>query len=145
MPLIHKALLLESLANIFGAVQMLFLPRFAMSFLVPPSSPYLTPQTFQFFGGFVITLTVPFLYAYSDNNPGRIACRRLTYLTAGIGEIVLISLILWQKSIGVHLFTENATIGTVAILGAATLWRIWCLYIQPEIMNGARKGKGKAL
>ncbi|KAF2227190.1 hypothetical protein BDZ85DRAFT_191 [Elsinoe ampelina] len=142
--LVQNALLLESLGNILGGLSFLLTPRLTLSLLVrdPSALNPLSLTLWQMLGGITLALTVPLLAAYSDTPTGE-AQRRSAYVTLGMGEGVIVPLLLagWVK--GSSPFGEGMVFGGSAVLAGAAAWRVWCLVVRPEVMavDGGRKGQ----
>lgn len=143
MSLIRFALLGEGFLNIF-TLPLLLNPRAVItSMLRDPMTP-ISPTvitTARVLAGIVVFGITPVLWSCWPNDPSSIQRRRPTYVALGLGELVLIPYFAMEGLSGQTLRSDKAW-GMVACLVPLLLWRIYAMYIKPEMM-GDRIGKTK--
>ncbi|KAF4549896.1 Hypothetical protein D9617_19g102010 [Elsinoe fawcettii] len=143
--LIQSALAIESLGNIAGGIGFLLFPRFNLSLLIRDTSLInpLALTLMQMLGGITLALTVPLLAAYPDT-PAGVAHRRSAYVTLGVGEGVIVPLLLMGWLRGESPFHAGMVVGGSAVLGGIAGWRAWCLFARPGVLvatQGEKKGR----
>ena len=141
---IQLALALEATANLFGATCMLLFPGPIITYLTSPPSPAFstTPDPasshlVQWLAALVYGLTPPLLLALPNHKDAR-AKRWIAYSTLGAGEASLIAVMLWQAFLGTDGgagFTRRALLGCVGGLMPFMLWRVWVLFVRPELLG----------
>jgi hypothetical protein len=154
--IIQYALGFESLANIFGATLFTFFPAYCLSrataktdlaFISPHAHfSFASPSSItllQAFGTIIFALTVPLVMCIKDR-PGVEDTRRVVYWTLGVGEALLIPLLLIKAMEGDKSgFKSDILVGGAANLVPILLWRVWVLGVKPGWLIGAGKGKEK--
>jgi hypothetical protein len=152
---IQIALILESVANTFGATLFTFLPNWCLSKVLIPSpifpntlSTTVPPSAItllQAFGTIVYALTVPLLLCIPEG-PHAAHARRIVYLTLGAGEAFLVPLCLVKAfDAGSTGFTARALFGAAGNLVPVLAWRVYALWGKPALLTGANiNGKKKA-
>lgn len=136
---IRKAFLLEATANLMS-FPIITNTHFVLSFLLNDPS-HINPSSVLFarlFGGIVIGgLTPPLLAGYTNTRNG-IESRRVTYTLLGLGECLLIPMLLLEASKGGSkdaALSVRAALGSIALLAPPLLWRLYCMFIRPDIFG----------
>ena len=158
--IIQKALLLESLLNIVGIIALTCFPSNTLPyFLIASASPTsITPTAAlltRVIGLLFAALTFQILFAYPDS-PDRVGQRKVVYFTLGVGEALLIPLLIREAFRATDVekteqgwgFSQRAALTCAANLVPLVAWRLWVWFVRPEWFDGAdsgvdRKIKGK--
>jgi hypothetical protein len=136
---VRRAFLIEAILNLCS-FPLITHPRLVLSIILNHSS-YINPASILFaklFGGVVIGgLTPGLLYGYQNTRQG-IDSRRSVYYALGLGEIILIPLLLQEAAkdgkSDAALSTHGA-LGAIMMLAPPLLWRIYVLFGHPEMLG----------
>ncbi|KAF2131318.1 hypothetical protein P153DRAFT_416227 [Dothidotthia symphoricarpi CBS 119687] len=145
---IRKAFLTEAIANLF-TIPLITNTHLVLSFLLAHPARDTTPSTVLFarlFGGIVVGgLTSALLSGYSNTRNG-IESRRPTYLMLGIGEAMLIPILVLEAlkggAAGAAL-TPRVAWGSVGLLAPPLVWRLYVLLVRPDLLGRYTDGEGK--
>ena len=136
---VRKAFLIEALLNL-GSFPLITHPRFCLSLLLNNPSQVNASSVFfaRFFGGLVVgALTPGLLYGYQNTRQG-IESRKTVYVSLGLGECVLIPLLIAEAMKGGGrdaALSVHAALAAILLLAPPLLWRIYVLYFRPEMMG----------
>jgi len=136
---VRKAFLIEGLLN-FASFPLITHPRFCLSLLLNNPSQVNASSAFfaKFFGGLVVGALGPaLLYGYQNTRQG-IESRKTVYVSLGLGECVMIPLLLGEAMKGGGsdaALSVRAALGAIMLLAPPLLWRIYVLFVRPEMMG----------
>lgn len=149
---IRKAFLFEAIANLF-TIPLITNTRFVLSFLLNHPARDINPASILFarlFGGIVVGgLTSALLAGYSNTRNG-IESRRPTYLMLGIGEAMLIPILVLEGlkgSAGDAALSAKVAWGSIGLLAPPLMWRLYVLFVRPDLLgryadvDGKRSGR----
>nr|XP_018259302.1 uncharacterized protein I303_08230 [Kwoniella dejecticola CBS 10117]OBR81460.1 hypothetical protein I303_08230 [Kwoniella dejecticola CBS 10117] len=135
---VRKAFLLEAFLNLLS-FPLLTNTRGTLSFLLrdPGEINDSTVLFARLFGGVIIGgLTTALIYGARH-----IPSRRNTYWTLGMGEVLLIPILALEASKQKGALSTRAAIGSIGLLLPPLLWRIFVLYVRPEMIGNERASK----
>ena len=144
---IRKAFLIEALLNL-GSFPLITHPRFCLSLLL--NNPYQVNASSaffaRFFGGLVVgALTPGLLYGYLNTRQG-IESRKTVYVSLGLGECVLIPLLVLEAMKGGGLdaaLSVHGALAAIMLLAPPLLWRVYVLFLRPDMLGRYREVKGQ--
>lgn len=148
----RAALILESLANIFGAGAMMLYPEPILNYLSTPASSYLSSLKLdspsvaaillQWLAAIILGLTVPLLLCIPQV-PRAIQSRYIVYVTLLAGEVALGGTILYQALYngGKTGLTSTALFTCAGSILAFIPWRLFVLFGRPQWVGMARTEK----
>lgn len=156
--IIQTALAFEALLNVPGIVSLVCFPSQTLGYLLASPLPSLELNgTAVFlarsFGLLILALTPQLLLAY-PNSKDSVGKRKLVYMTLGMGEVVLIPLLLWEafratdasKAAGIRAgglsrsFCLTATANLLPLLA----WRVFVFQLKPQWFGVAEDVSMKA-
>lgn len=82
-------------------------------------------------------LTPGLLYGYQNTRRG-IDSRRQVYIALGLGECILIPLLVAEASKGGGrdaALSVSAALGAILLLAPPLIWRVYVLFIKPEMVG----------
>jgi hypothetical protein len=135
---VRTAFLLEAIANLLS-FPLITHPALVLRLLLAHPS-QINPASILFarlFGGVVVGFLTPtLLYGYRNTKRG-IESRKVTYLALGLGEVVLIPLLLGEasKPTSQAALTSHAAIGATGLLLPPLLWRLYVLGARPDMLG----------
>lgn len=135
---VRTAFLLEAIANLLS-FPLITHPALVLRLLLAHTS-QINPASILFaklFGGVVVGFLTPaLLYGYRNTKRG-IESRTVTYVALGLGEVMLIPLLLLEasKPTSQAALTSRAAIGATGLLLPPLLWRIYVLGVRPDMMG----------
>lgn len=141
---IRKAFLAEALANLF-TIPLITNTRFTLSLLLNDPS-HINPSSILFarlFGGIVVGGLTSALLVGATNTRNGIESRRPTYLMLGIGETVLIPMLvleLLKDGGGDAAVSKKVAAGSIAFLVPPLIWRLYVLIVSPALLGRYREG-----
>ncbi|KAK1925248.1 hypothetical protein DB88DRAFT_185921 [Papiliotrema laurentii] len=136
---VRRAFLLEALLNL-GSFPLVTHTRFCLSLLLNNPSD-INPSSILFarlFGGIVVAVLTPALLCGYRNTRQGIESRRPVYIALGLGECALIPLLLGEamkKGGRGAALSPLGALGAVSLLVPPLLWRIYVLYVKPEMLG----------
>ncbi|WVR04201.1 hypothetical protein IAU60_001201 [Kwoniella sp. DSM 27419] len=135
---VRKAFLLEAIANLCS-FPLVTNTRTVLSLLLLNPA-HINPSTILFarlFGGIVIGGLTPPLLAGATNTKNGIESRRVVYLLLGVGELLLIPLLLLEGSKQGHAaaLSPRAAYGAIMLLAPPLLWRLYILFVRPDMLG----------
>jgi hypothetical protein len=142
---IQLGLTIESFLNIFGASVFVVYPEWCLSYVISPSPvntmtgttpvPASSSTLFQVYGLLVLSETLLLLLCIPES-PGIRRTRVMVFQTLGLGEAFLIGLLIWKSFDAQNSgFTASGLIIAAINLLPAFGWRIWALYIMPDLLG----------
>ncbi|KAG9186703.1 hypothetical protein G6011_09811 [Alternaria panax] len=149
---IRKAFLLEAFANLF-TIPLITNTRWTLSLLLNNPSRDINPTSILFarlFGGLVVGGLTSALLAGATNTRNGIESRRPTYMLLGLGEAVLIPMIVLDLLEGGRpsaALSEKVAAASVACLVPPLFWRLYVLFVRPDLLGAyteEAKGDGSA-
>lgn len=143
--IVRRAFLLEAVLNLF-TIPLVTNTRAALSFLLARPA-QINPALVLFarlFGGLVIGGLTPLLIHGSRNTVSGIESRRIAYIALGLGEVLLIPLLvneaLKKGGPGAALSVRGA-VGAILCLAPPLMWRAYVLFVDPELVGRYREGE----
>ncbi|ORY24887.1 hypothetical protein BCR39DRAFT_545725 [Naematelia encephala] len=141
---VRRAFLLEAILNLCS-FPLLTHPHIVLPYILKHPD-QLNTSTLLFarlFGGLIIGGLTPALLAGYPNTRNAIESRKTVYILLGLGEVVLIPLLLLEglKSGKQQALTLRATMGAVACLAPPLLWRIYVLFWNKGLLGRYREVK----
>lgn len=96
----------------------------------------------QWLGAIIVLATVPLVLAYpeptSSEPPSLVtARRRMAYASLGASEVAIGATLMGQFFTGNSGMSDTALLSGAATMAVLVLWRVYCLYVKPEIMQAA--------
>jgi hypothetical protein len=137
---IRKAFLLEAFANLF-TIPLITNTRWTLSLLLNNPSRDINPTSILFarlFGGLVVGGLTSALLAGATNTRNGIESRRPTYLLLGLGEALLIPIIVLDLLKGGGpgaALSKKVAAASVACLVPPLLWRLYVLLARPDLLG----------
>jgi hypothetical protein len=145
---IRKAFLAEAIANLF-TIPLITNTRWTLSLLLNHPS-HINPTSILFarlFGGIVVGgLTSALLAGYSNTCNG-IESRRVVYLMLGLGEAMLIPVLLLEALKGGSkdaALSVKVAVGSILCLAPPLIWRLYVLVVRPDLLGRYTEGKRDA-
>ena len=142
---IRNAFLAEAVANLF-TIPLITNTRFTLSLLLNNPSD-INPSSILFarlFGGIVVGgLTSALLAGYTNTRNG-IESRRPTYLLLGLGEALLIPMLvleLFKNGGRDAALSKKVAVGSIACLVPPLIWRLYVLFVRPDLLGRYREKK----
>jgi hypothetical protein len=136
---IRKAFLAEAFANLF-TIPLITNTRWTLGLLLKHPS-HINPTSILFarlFGGIIVGgLTSALLAGYSNTRNG-IESRRIVYLLLGMGEALLIPMLVLEalKNGGRDAaLSVKVAVGSIVCLLPPLVWRLYVLGIKPELLG----------
>jgi hypothetical protein len=144
---VRKAFLLESILNL-GTIPLITHPRTILPYLLAHPNQINSTTIFfaRLFGVIVVAALTPGLWAGARNTRNGIESRSVMYITLGGAELVLIPMLMNEVMKGGR---GSAVLGYwTALMGVFSvtpplLWRIWVLFVKPEMLGRYREVKGE--
>ncbi|KAF2855975.1 hypothetical protein T440DRAFT_513075 [Plenodomus tracheiphilus IPT5] len=136
---IRKAFLLEASANLF-TIPLITNTHFTLSFLLNNPA-HINPASIllaRLFGGIVVGGLTSALLAGSTNTRNGIESRRPTYVMLGVGEALLIPMLVLEllKDGGSDAaISKKVATASIACLVPPLLWRLYVLCVRPDILG----------
>jgi len=136
---IRKAFLAEAIANLF-TIPLITNTRSTLSFLLLRPA-HINPTSILFarlFGGLVVGGLTSALLAGATNTRNGIESRRPVYLLLGVGEALLIPILLleWFKDGGRDAALSKKVAGmSIAMLAPPLIWRLYVLCVRPDLLG----------
>jgi hypothetical protein len=149
---IRKAFLLEAFANLF-TIPLITNTRWMLSLLLNNPSRDINPTSVLFarlFGGLVVGGLTSALLAGATNTRNGIESRRPTYMLLGLGEALLIPMIVLDLIEGGGpnaALSKKVAAASVACLVPPLFWRLYVLFVRPDLLGQYTeeiKGNGAA-
>jgi hypothetical protein len=149
---IRKAFLAEAIANLF-TIPLITHTRWTLGLLLKHPS-HINPASILFarlFGGIIVGgLTSALLAGYSNTRNG-IESRRVVYLMLGMGEALLIPMLVAEalKDGRDAALSVKVAVASIACLVPPLIWRLYVLCVKPELLGryteaGGNGGVGRA-
>jgi hypothetical protein len=145
---IRKAFLAEALANLF-TIPLITNTRFTLSLLLNNPARDINPTSVLFarlFGGLIVGGLTSALLAGSTNTRNGIESRRPTYLLLGVGEALLIPMLVLELleggGAGASLSKKVAG-ASIACLVPPLMWRLYVLFVRPDLLGKYTEEGGK--
>ncbi|WVF72552.1 hypothetical protein IAT40_007369 [Kwoniella sp. CBS 6097] len=136
---IRQAFLIEAILNLCS-FPLITHPRFVLSLLLNRPSD-INPSLVLFvrlFGGLVVGgLTPGLLYGY-QNTRQAINTRKQVYISLGLGEILLIPILIGELLKGGRYgaaLSVKGSIGAIMCLAPPLVWRIYVLFFRPQLFG----------
>jgi hypothetical protein len=135
---IRKAFLAEAIANLF-TIPLITHTRWTLGLLLKHPS-HINPASILFarlFGGIVVGgLTSALLAGYSNTRNG-IESRRIVYLLLGMGEALLIPMLVSEtlKDGKDAALSVKVAVASIACLVPPLIWRLYVLCVKPELLG----------
>lgn len=141
------ALIAEAFFNISGAIVFLLCPEWCLSYVIQSSNtstiPPSTATFLQIYSCLVLALSLPIIQCIPET-PGVAARRAMIFWTLGAGELFIIGLLLWKaQDPEASGFTSRALIQAAGALVPYLIWRIWALWVDPELLGEGEGGLQK--
>ncbi|WWD19430.1 hypothetical protein CI109_103890 [Kwoniella shandongensis] len=136
---VSRAFLIEAVLNV-ASFPLITHPRFVLSLLLLQPH-HINPSTVLFarlFGGLVVGVLTPLLLAGVPNTRNAIESRRITYLSLGLGECLLIPLLIGEAlkgGKGTAALSPRASIGAIMCLAPPLIWRLYVLLARPDLLG----------
>ncbi|KAK8843526.1 hypothetical protein IAR55_007186 [Kwoniella newhampshirensis] len=136
---VSRAFLIEAVLN-FASFPLITHPRFVLSLLLLHPH-HINPSTVLFarlFGGLVVGVLTPLLLAGIPNTRNAIESRRITYLSLGLGECLLVPLLIREALKGgkdTAALSVRAAIGGIMCLAPPLAWRLYVLLARPDLLG----------
>jgi hypothetical protein len=146
---IRKAFLAEALANLF-TIPLITNTRFTLSLLLNSPARDINPTSVLFarlFGGLVVGGLTSALLAGSTNTRNGIESRRPTYLLLGMGEALLIPMLVLELLGEGGALSKKVAGASIACLVPPLIWRLYVLFVRPDLLGRYTEehgGKGGA-
>ena len=142
---VRKAFILESILNL-GTIPLITHPRTILPYLLAHPTQINSTTVFfaRLFGVIVVAALTPGLWAGARNTRNGIESRSVIYITLGGAEVLLIPMLMNEVMKGGE---RNAVLGYwTALMGVLSvtpplLWRIWVLFVKPEMLGRYREVK----
>jgi hypothetical protein len=138
---IRKAFLAEALLNLF-TIPLLTHPRPILSLLLNNPA-HINSSTVLFarlFGALVVGGLTPALFAGLPNTRTGISSRPTVYVLLGMGEVGMIPFLLQQAlGGGGRALGQGVAWATLGCLVPPLLWRIYVLFVRPDLMGRYRE------
>jgi hypothetical protein len=143
---IQYGIAIESAINIYAAVYFLIWPEYSLSSAVSPLSslstlagvaavPASTATLFQVYAVLVLSLTTGLLLCMQER-PGVREARIILFQTLGLTEVLMVGLLLWKAMDAEKSgFKYDSLVQTTVSLVPVLVWRIWALYIMPDMLG----------
>ncbi|KAH6860715.1 hypothetical protein BKA58DRAFT_443495 [Alternaria rosae] len=137
---IRKAFLLEAFANLF-TIPLITNTRWTLSLLLNNPSSDINPTSILFarlFGGLVVAGLTSALLAGATNTRNGVESRRPTYMLLGLGEALLIPMIvldLFEGGGPGAALSKKVAAASVACLVPPLLWRLYVLFVRPDLLG----------
>jgi hypothetical protein len=137
---IRKAFLLEAFANLF-TIPLITNTRWTLSLLLNNPSRDINPTSVLFarlFGGLVVGGLTSALLAGATNTRNGVESRRPTYMLLGLGEAVLIPIIVLDLLEGGGpgaALSKKVAAASVACLVPPLFWRLYVLFVRPDLLG----------
>ncbi|KAF1936557.1 hypothetical protein EJ02DRAFT_358837 [Clathrospora elynae] len=138
--IIRKAFVAEALANLF-TIPLITHTRSTLPLLLNNPSRDINPSSIFFarlFGGLIVGGLTSALLAGATNTRNGIESRRPTYLLLGMGEVLLIPLLVLELledgGVGAALSIKAAVAG-IACLVPPLVWRLYVLCLKPDLLG----------
>jgi hypothetical protein len=135
---IRKAFLTEALANLF-TIPLITNTRWVFSFLLANPTRDINPTSVLFarlFGGLVVGGLTTALLAGATNTRNGIESRRPTYLMLGMGEALLIPMLVLELVGGGEPAISGKVAGaSIGFLVPPLLWRLYVLLVRPDLLG----------
>jgi hypothetical protein len=149
---IRKAFLAEAIANLF-TIPLITNTRWTLSLLLSNPARDINPTSVLFarlFGGLVVGGLTSALLAGATNTRNGIESRRPTYLLLGVGEALLIPILVLELLEGGGsgaAISKNVAGASIACLLPPLLWRLYVIFVRPDLLGryteeGESKKKG---
>jgi hypothetical protein len=143
--IVRRAFLLEAVLNLF-TIPLVTNTRTALSILLARPA-QINPASVLFarlFGGLVVGgLTLLLIHGYRNTVSG-IESRRTAYIALGLGEVLLIPLILHEAVKGGGpdaALAVGGAVGAILCLAPPLMWRVYVLFVSPELVGRYREGE----
>ena len=142
---IRKAFLAEATANLF-TIPLITHTRWTLGLLLKHPS-QINPTSILFarlFGGIIVGgLTSALLAGYSNTRNG-IESRRIVYLLLGMGEALLIPMLVLEalKDGKDAALSVKVAVGSIACLLPPLIWRLYVLGVKPELLGRYTEASG---
>lgn len=136
---IRKAFLAESIFNLF-TIPLITHTRLVLSYLVARETD-INPTSILFarlFGGLVVGALTPALWYGARNTRQGIESRPAIYTTLGMGEVCIIPILLLEagkNGTKDAALSPAGAIGSVMLLAPPLMWRIYVLFIRPDLLG----------
>jgi Na+-driven multidrug efflux pump len=137
---IRKAFVAEALANLF-TIPLITNTRWTLSLLLNNPARHINPTSVLFarlFGGLIVGGLTSALFAGATNTRNGIESRRPTYLMLGVGEALLIPILVLEllKGGGPGAAISKKVAGaSIALLVPPLLWRLYVLFVRPDLLG----------
>lgn len=144
--IIRRAFLIEAILNLCS-IPMLTHPRFVLSITLKNPSAHVNPASILFlrlFAGVVVGGLTSALLTGLPNTRNAIESRKVTYILLGMGEGLLIPVLVLEamKEGGRDAaLTPTAAIATIGMLLPPLVWRVYTLVIKPQWFGRYREVK----
>lgn len=147
---VRQAFLLESILNLF-TLPFIFAPRTILSWIMLDPSQAVNPGPVLWarcFGGLVVGALTPALWCGLPRTRRALESRRTVYLLLAGGELALVPLLVDQALKGGQTERGAAISVKVAVMAMGGLippflWRMWVLFVRPEMLGRYREVERK--
>jgi hypothetical protein len=142
---VRKAFLIESILNLFS-IPLITNTSTVLSYVLNHPS-HINPSTILFtrlFGGIIVGGLTSALWAGLPNTRSAMESRKTVYITLGMGEVLLIPILAMEATKGGNkdaALSVKACVATIFALLPPLLWRVYVLYVKPEMMGRYRESK----
>jgi hypothetical protein len=137
---IRKAFLAEAIANLF-TIPLITNTRWTLSLLLNNPARDINPTSVLFarlFGGLVVGGLTSALLAGATNTRNGIESRRPTYLLLGVGEALLIPMLVLELLEGggpSAAISKKVAGASIACLVPPLLWRLYVILVRPDLLG----------
>ncbi|KAK4687291.1 hypothetical protein P7C73_g2809, partial [Tremellales sp. Uapishka_1] len=142
---VRRAIILEAFLNLLS-FPLLTHTRTVLSLLLLHPH-HINPSSVLFarlFGGIIIGGLTPLLLCAVPNTRIGIDSRRTAYIALGLGEVLLIPLLVHQATLGGKgdaALSPTAAIVSIGMLLPPLLWRVYTLFIAPTMLGRYQEAK----